>query len=51
MLKTTAGNSSENTEEENPEFRPLTQEAANDHIKGVIAPLARQLEELTRLFQ
>ena len=42
-----AGNSSENTEEEVPEIHTLTQEAVNEQIKGFIASLARQLEELT----
>ena len=44
-----AGNSSENTEGEFPEIRTLTQEAVNEQIKGFIAPLTCQLEELIRL--
>ena len=40
-----ASSSSENTEEEFPEFRTFTE------IKGFIAPVTRQLEELTRLVQ
>ena len=43
------GNSSENIEKGVPEIRFLTQEAVNDQIKGFIAPLTRQLEELTQL--
>ena len=46
--------SSENTEEEVPEFRVLTQEVVNEQVRsfGLIAPpLTRQLEELTRLVQ
>ena len=46
-----AGNSSENFDEEVPEIHTLTQEAVNEQIKGFIAPLTRQLEELTRLVQ
>ena len=41
--------SSENVEGENPEIQTLTQEAANEQIRGFIAPLTRQLKELTRL--
>ena len=40
---------SEYTEKEFPEIRILTQEAVNEQIKGFIAPLTRQLEELTAL--
>ena len=43
--------SSENVEGEIPEFQTLTQVAVNDQIRGFIAPLARQLEELTQLVQ
>ena len=46
-----AVNSLENTEGEVPEIRILTQEAVKEQIKGFIAPLTRQLEELTRLVQ
>ena len=45
------GVSSENVEGEIPEFQTLTQEAVNEQIRGFIAPLTRQLEELTRLVQ
>ena len=44
-------NSSENVEGEIPEFEALTQEAVNEKMRGFIAPLTRQLEELTRLVQ
>ena len=44
-------NSSENFEGEVPEFQTLTQEAVNEQIRGFIAPLTPQLEELTRLVQ
>ena len=44
-------NSSENVVGENPEMQTLTQEAVNEQIRGFIAPLTRQLEELTRLVQ
>ena len=43
--------SSENVEGEVPEFQTLTQEAVNEQIRGFIAPLTRQLEELTWLVQ
>ena len=43
--------SSENVEGEVPEFQTLTQEAVNEQIRGFIAPLNRQLEELTLLVQ
>ena len=33
------------------EFQTLTQEAVNEQIRGFIAPLTRQLEELTRMVQ
>ena len=46
-----AGNSSENTEEEVPQIRTLTQEALKEQIEGFMAPLTRQLEEFTRLVQ
>ena len=41
----------ENVEGEVPEFQMLTQEAVNEQIRWFIAPLTRQLEELTRLVQ
>ena len=43
--------SSENVEGEVPEFQMLTQETLIEQIRGFIAPLTRQLEELTRLVQ
>ena len=43
--------SSENVGQEVPEFLTLTQEAANEQIRGFIAPLSHQLAELTRLLQ
>ena len=43
--------SSENVEGESPEIQTLTQKAINEQIRGFIAPLTRQLEELTRLVQ
>ena len=43
------GISSENVEGEVSEIQTLTQEAVNEQMKGFIAPLNRQLEELTRL--
>ena len=46
-----AGHSAENTEQEVPKIRTLTQEAVNEQIKGFIAPLTNQLKELTRLVQ
>ena len=46
-----ASNSSENFGEEVPEIHTLTQEAVNEQIKGFIAPLTCQLEELTRLLE
>ena len=45
------GSPSENVEGEVSEFQTLTQEAVNEQIRGFIAPLTRQLEELTRLVQ
>ena len=42
---------SENVEGEVPEFQKLTLEAVNEQIRGFIAPLTRQLEELIRLVQ
>ena len=45
------GSSSENVEGEVSEFQTLTQEAVSEQIRGFIAPLTRQLEELTRLVQ
>ena len=38
-------------EGEVPEFQTLTLEVVNEQIRGFIAPLIRQLEELTRLVQ
>ena len=43
--------SSENVEGKSLEFQTLTQEAVNEQIRGFIASLTRQLEELTRLVQ
>ena len=37
--------------EESPDIQTLTQEVVNKQIKGFIAPLTRQLEDLTRLVQ
>ena len=45
------GNSSENVEGEASEVQTLTQERVNEQIRGLIAPLTHQLEELTRLVQ
>ena len=45
------GNSSENVEEEVSEIQTLTQEAVNEQIRGILAPLNCQLGELTRLVQ
>ena len=45
------GISSENAEGEVSEIQPLTQEAVNEQIRGFIAPVTRQLEELTRVVQ
>ena len=44
-----AGNTSESVEEEVLESHILTQQTVNEQIKGFIAPLTRQLGELTRL--
>ena len=41
-------NTSENAEEEIPEARVLSQKPVNQQVKSFIAPLTRQLEELTR---
>ena len=41
--------SSENVDGEIPQIQTLTQDAVNEQIRGFIAPLTRQLEELTRL--
>ena len=46
-----AGTSLENIEEEVPEICSLTQDVVNEPIKGFIASLTRQLEELNRLAQ
>ena len=43
--------SSENVEGEVSDFQSLTQETVNEQFRGFIAPLTRQLEELTRLVQ
>ena len=43
--------SSENAEGEIPDFQTLTQEAVNEQLRGFIAPVTLQLEELTRLVQ
>ena len=45
------GNSSENVGGEVSEVQTLTEEAVNEQIKRFIAPLIRQLGELTRLVQ
>ena len=45
-----SGNSSENVEEFS-EIQTLTQDAVNEGLTSFIAPLTRQLEELTRLVQ
>ena len=42
---------SENVEGEVSEIQTLTQEAVNERIRGFIAPLTRQLEELSWLVQ
>ena len=44
-------NSSEKFDVEVPGFQTLKQEAVNEHIRGFIAPLTRQLEERSRLVQ
>ena len=44
-------NSSENVKGDVSEFQTLTQGAVNEQIRGFIAPLTRQLEELSRLVQ
>ena len=43
--------SSEHVAGEIPEFQTLTQEAVKEKMRGFIAPLTRQLEELSRLVQ
>ena len=45
------GNPSQNVEGEVSEIQTLPQEPVNEQIRGFIAPLTRQLEELTRLVQ
>ena len=45
------GISSENVKGEVSEVQTLTQEAVKERIRGFIAPLTRQLEELTLLVQ
>ena len=47
----TAGILSKNVEGEVSEIQTLTQKAVNKKIRGFIAPLTRQLKELTRLVQ
>ena len=42
-------NASENVEGEVPEPQTLIKEAVNEQIRGFIAPLTHQLEELTQL--
>ena len=42
-------NSPETNENEDSEMRALTQEEIDEQIKSFIAPLTRQLEDLTRL--
>ena len=44
-------NSSENVEREVSEIHTLTQEAVKEQVKGFVAPLTLELEELTRLVQ
>ena len=45
------GNLSKNVEGGVSEIQTLTQEAVNEQVREFIAPLTRQLEELTRLLQ
>ena len=45
------GSSTENIEGEVSEIQTLTQEAINEQVKWLIAPLSRQLKVLTRLLQ
>ena len=45
------GNSSKNTLKKVPKVRILSPEAVNEQMKKFIAPLIRQLEELTRPVQ
>ena len=45
------GKSSEKVEREVSEIQTLTQEAVNERIGGVLAPLSRHPEELTLLVQ
>ena len=45
------GISSENVEREVSQVKTLTQKAVNEQIRGFIAPLACQLDELTGLVQ
>ena len=44
-------NSSRNIQRECPEIQTLKQEAVNEQIRGVFAPLTHQLGELTQLVQ
>ena len=43
--------SSEEVEGENPAVQTLTQQAVKEQIRGLIAPLTRQLDDLTRLVE
>ena len=45
------GISSQNVEEKVPEIQTLTQEAVGEQIRGLIAPLTHQVEDLIRLVQ
>ena len=45
------GISSENVEREVSEIQTLSQETVDEQIRGFLAPLTRQIEELTRLVQ
>ena len=51
MEKLANRSSSADVEREVPESQMLKQEAVNEQIRGFVAPLTRQLEELTRLLQ
>ena len=50
VLKTT-GLVAENNEAEVPEVHALAQELVNEQMKGIIAPVTRQPEEMTRPVQ
>ena len=45
------GKSSENVGEDVSEIQTLTQKEVSEQIRGFVAPLTRQLEELTGLVQ